>query len=411
MSLSTRPPLPSSGSYLQAVRSSAHTIRQNAQIKIDTEDVKRLLQCHTFTSSFQRVSQIHGLALPLNFSSPISELNLIAILSLLNFASGYRLPLHEATKRGAWDNIRALVFGMYISSAADEGDLLSAKGMSVISEAKVAELMQVDIYVEKAHDAIPGVTVGQLGGPLYELVQLIVDVLKETGKVLLDSGYPDLGTFVAESLKEGARVKANNGNAPDADVEVVLEKLVRAFPAFQDMAVVDGQAVYCFKKALFLIHAIKVRFGSDPGASPPFPIPDTSRIPVFSDNVIPSLLIHLGVLDITSSRNLSGLFPGARETYMALLEAPLSTAMDDSAPLKDGPVLSVDQAFILRAAAIDACEVIVEMARTFKVDPSLEWIKSITLPDIDGWLWSIAKERKDYRKKLERFVLRDTVFF
>ncbi|KAG7090865.1 hypothetical protein E1B28_009946 [Marasmius oreades] len=402
-------PLPSSGSFLQAVRSSARIIRENSQIKIDPKDVERLLQSPTFTSSFQRVSQLHGLALPLKFSSPLAELNLISILSLLNFASGYRLPLHNATKRGAWDNIRALVFGMYISSAADEGDLMSARGMSGISEAKVAELMQVDIYVEKAHDSIPGVTVGELGGPLYELVKLIVGVLKETGKILLHSGYPDFGTFVAESLKEGARVKAGN-NVPDADVEVVLEMLVRAFPAFQDMAVVDGQPVYCFKKALFLIHAIKLRFGSDAGGSP-FPIPDTSRIPVFSDNVIPSLLIYLGVLDITSSPSLCGLFPGVRETYLALLEAPPSNTGNDSIFLKDGPFLSVDQAYILRAAAIDACEVIVETARTLPVALSLEWFSSITLPDVDGWLWSIAKDREDYRGKLERFVLRNTVFF
>ena len=49
--------------------------------------------------------------------------------------------MHEATKRGAWDNIRALVFGLYISSASDEGDLMSARGMAAISEAKVAELL------------------------------------------------------------------------------------------------------------------------------------------------------------------------------------------------------------------------------------------------------------------------------
>ncbi|KAL0562713.1 hypothetical protein V5O48_019368, partial [Marasmius crinis-equi] len=161
--MSLLPSLPPSGSFLQAVRSSARGIRESTQIKINPQDVKRLLLSPPFTSSFQRVSQLHGLALPLNFSSPLAELNLISILSLLNFASGYRLPLHEATKRGAWDNIRALVFGMYISSAADEGDLMSARGMAAISEAKVAELMQVDMYVEKPHSTIPGVTVGELG--------------------------------------------------------------------------------------------------------------------------------------------------------------------------------------------------------------------------------------------------------
>ncbi|KAJ8077034.1 hypothetical protein PM082_001457 [Marasmius tenuissimus] len=405
--MSSQPALPPSGSFLQVVRTSARKIRESSQIKISQEDVKRLILSPAFTSTFQRISQQHGLALPLNFSSPIAELNLISILSLLNFASGYRLALHEATKRGAWDNIRALVFGLYISSASDEGDLMSAKGMAVISEAKVAELLRVDIYVEKPHSTILGVTVGELGGPLYDLVKLITGVLNETGKILLDSGYPDLGTFVAESLKEGARVKSSS-NKPEADADAILEKLVRAFPAFQDMAMVNGEPVYCFKKALFLIHAIRIRFGESSSA---FPVPDTSRIPVFSDNVLPSLLVHLGVLDITSSPGLSHLFPGVRETYTSLLESSTSSEVDENTVIKDGPVLTVEQAFVLRAAAIDACEFIVETAQSMEADTSLQWLKSITLPDVDGWLWSIAKDREDYRKRLERFVLRDTVFF
>jgi hypothetical protein len=46
----------------------------------------------------------------------------------------------------------------------------------------------------------------------------------------------------------------------------------------------------------------------------PFPIPHTSHLPVFVDNVLPSILIHLGVVDLStatsaSSLALAGLFP------------------------------------------------------------------------------------------------------
>jgi hypothetical protein len=175
-------------------------------------------------------------------------------------------------------------------------------------------------------------------------------------------------------------------------------------------------AIYCFKKALFLIHAINLRFGA---TSPkPFPIPSTSQLPIFADNVIPSLLVHLGVVDISSSSPLLPLllpWVPTDETLTPLLAAaPGGDSLNES-PKKEGPILTSDQAYILRAAAIDACELIVRSARSLDVPTSpegesLQWINEITLPGLDMWLWAVAKDRHDYRM-LERFVQKDTVFF
>lgn len=99
----------------------------------------------------------------------------------------YRIPLREQTGRGAWDSIRALLFSLYISADGEED--LSARGMKNITEAKITELMQVNSHVEKPHETIPGLVVGQLGGPIYELVQLITQVLNETGTVGFCSRY------------------------------------------------------------------------------------------------------------------------------------------------------------------------------------------------------------------------------
>lgn len=205
----------------------------------------------------------------------------------------------------------------------------------------------------------------------------------------------------------------------------VLKDLVSAFPAFRDMSVVDGTPVYCFKKALFLIHGVTLRFGSS--SPPPFPLPDTTNVPVFTDNVIPSLLIHLGVLDLSVTKDvaLRSTFPDAANdtNVTTLLEVPRDTPRIDpavtsgtkpkAAPPKEGPVLTSDQAYILRAAAVDACEKMVECARRLdetNLPDDQKWIKDITLPELDVWLWAVAKDRSDYRE-LERFVLRDTVFF
>lgn len=192
-------------------------------LQITPASIKRLLTSAAFTTSFKRVSASHGLALPLNFPSPLAELNLLSILSLLNFASGYRIPLHAETGRGAWDCIRAFAFSLYLTSSVGEGNLLSAKGMQTITNGKTAELLGVNVHVEKPHESIPGLTVGELGGPLYELVKLITRVLNETGEALENTGYPDLGTLVAESLKEGAKISASAG--ADAGLDVILEKV------------------------------------------------------------------------------------------------------------------------------------------------------------------------------------------
>ncbi|KAF8908833.1 hypothetical protein CPB85DRAFT_770279 [Mucidula mucida] len=230
--------LPASGTYLNSIRESSRRARLGAQISITDEAIERLLLSDSFTSSFQSVSKSQGLVMPLKFSSHLAELNVISVLSLLNFASGFRVPLHNATGRGAWDSIRALVLGMYIVSTTGEGDLLSAKGMRTVDVTKVAEFMRVSVHVEKPHAEIPGITVGTLGGPMYEMCKLISNVLAETGEVLVNSGYPDLGSFVVEALEEGAKVA---GTKDDADVEVILERLVRAIPGFRDMAVVNDE--------------------------------------------------------------------------------------------------------------------------------------------------------------------------
>jgi hypothetical protein len=160
--------------------------------------------------------------MPLQFSSDLDEINLISLLSLLNFAHGYRVPLRKATGRGAYDSIRALIFGLYLTSS-NEDDLMSSKGIASISKARVADLMQLTnfIYIEKPHPTIPVVKVGELGGPLYELVGLITDVLNETGKILVSQGYQTLGAFVLEALKKGE----TNGTV---DAEIVLAQ-VRPF--------------------------------------------------------------------------------------------------------------------------------------------------------------------------------------
>jgi hypothetical protein len=175
---------------------------------------------------------------------------------------------------------------------------------------------------------------------------------------------------------------------------------------------------------MILVHGAHLRFGQlDP---PPFPVPDTSNLPIYADNVIPSMLVHLGALDLSQAKlSLSSAFPNAgHESTLATLlaKAPKPEAVGNvevtgssaaKRNVEDGPVLSEEQAFALRAAAIDVCEYMVNLAKNMdgaKISQDNAWLRNITLPEIDAWLWAVAKDRPDYRA-LDRFVLRDTVFF
>jgi hypothetical protein len=78
----------------------------------------------------------------------------------------------------------------------------------------------------------------------------------------------------------------------------------------------------------------------------------------------------------------------------------------------EGPILQPDQAYILRAAAIDACELIVQVSRSLdKNDKAVpEWMNGITLSSFHMWARAIASNRPDY-KDLQIFVQRNTAFF
>ena len=156
-----------------------------------------------------------------------------------------------------------------------------------------------------------------------------------------------------------------------------------------------------------MIHLVNLRFSSSPCD---FVVPDTSQLPVFSDNVIPSILVHLGIIGLSSATlGLDKLFLDI-DADALLQPAALVEETTKTVP-KEGPVLTSEQSYALRTAAIYACEVIVSTARGLTIaDQHLSWVNSITLPELDGWLWAGAKDRVDYRR-LGRFSLTNTEFF
>ncbi len=94
--------------------------------------------------------------------------------------------------------------------------------MRALTASKIAELMHINLHVERPHEKISGVTIGELGGPLYELVKMITETLNETGEILEKSGYKNLGSFVLEALQQAGKAQESS---TDEAVEVVLERV------------------------------------------------------------------------------------------------------------------------------------------------------------------------------------------
>jgi hypothetical protein len=149
--------------------------------------------------------------LPLRFDNFVQEVNLIAILGLLNFCSGYRNELKRATGRGAFDNIQAMVIALHISRS----DVL-AKGMKAMTSEEVASIAQFPTSEYRPHPQIEGLEISQ-PTELAPMVNKVSQVLRETGDILLLGGFQSLGTFVIECAKKS---KVDGVQDPSASIFV-----------------------------------------------------------------------------------------------------------------------------------------------------------------------------------------------
>ena len=135
------------------------------------------------------------------------------------------------------------------------------------------------------------------------------------------------------------------------------------------------------------------------------------------------MLIHFGVLDVSQSAYTAHQAAFTKLDVQGNL-AHIPTDVQGGAvgrgpggppkPLdvEEGPVLNEEEAYALRAAAVDACELLVEMTKNLNMGDHLEesnWVKDLNLPELDGWLWAVAK--KGHLRSLARFAQPGTVMY
>lgn len=299
---------------------------------------------------------------------------------MLNTLSGYRLPFHQSTGVGAYQNIIKLLIGLYLSSPESKDPTstgsLSSKGLKNLSSSTIAEILQVKLHVERPHESIPGLTVGIREGPMNEAVELIREACNQTGRLLEGKGYESLGSFVIETLKGSEKVKEETGNHEKAS-DYLLEKLISFIPAFDDRYTIpETQPIYIFKKAFFLQFALYQRLifkkVKKDSKSPDLFVPNPESLPIFCDNVIPSMLHHLGILNLKecNSETLKG---------WKRMEQGDGKVGDKV----DGPMLSKLEAYLVRAGAVDAGLEIKNRAWELAgKEQDMKWLEGVTEADI-----------------------------
>ena len=167
--------------------------------------------------------------------------------------------------------------------------------------------------------------------------------------------------------------------------------MVEAIPGFQDMAMVDGEPVYLFKKVQLLVMELHSRFSKSNREL--FHFHDIDDMPTFSDNVIPMALYDLQIIQLSVTNELS------------LRQIDIVEGLQED--LRTGRETTAERSYIFRAAAVDAREIIVEIAR--EMPSAKEFIRNMTAGQIDAHLCQIAKQGST--RDLTTFCDPNTIYF
>jgi hypothetical protein len=168
-------------------------------------------------------------------------------------------------------------------------------------------------------------------------------------------------------------------------------EIVEALPGFRDMALINDEPVYIFKKVQSLTMDLYKRFSSSQPEL--FAFYDIRDLTIFADNVIPTILHYLDIIPLAIPEDATS---RQRELITELKE-----------DLRTGRETTMERSYILRAVAVDACEIIVRTARG--MEGGSGFVKEMTAEQLDAYLWQISKVGD--MREIIRFCDLNTVFF
>ncbi|KAJ2398951.1 hypothetical protein GGI23_002942, partial [Coemansia sp. RSA 2559] len=275
------PPL--DNNYLKAVRESTtnfvHTSGKTL-VTVDSNSAKRYVRETLSADKFEKyVRKINRWtrSLPLVFDNMAQELNLIAIIDLLQIGSGFRQELHEEAGRGASDTINFGCISLHISQTP-----LDAKGLQALTLGDISQHFGIPLFGKEKpmNRGNSAVTVSEASHS-RPLAEIIAGILQDTGRRLEQNGFSSFADFIIKMCSEKATAAH------------LVASLVNAFPSLRDAARVGGSVVYLFKKAQLIAYDVCHRFGN---TDPKFAFPDIVDMTVFADNVVPAMLQHRGII-------------------------------------------------------------------------------------------------------------------
>ena len=108
-----------------------------------------------------------------------------------------------------------------------------------------------------------------------------------------------------------------------------------------------------------------------------------------------------------------GIIDLSESTSPALCKWAATAAPSEAdAKVVEGPTLTHEDAYRVRAAALDAGTVVVEEAKKLaEAEPErYGWMREMTEADLDGYLWRVGKDDAALRK-VPRLVEKETIMY
>ncbi|KAJ1818454.1 hypothetical protein LPJ75_001440 [Coemansia sp. RSA 2598] len=360
---------PTSTDIFQQVRESAanfiNSQPEPALVKVNDQKAKDYIEnldIQKFTKYVKHVNN-WSRSLPLVFDNMAQELNLIALVDLLQIGSGFRRELHEAAGRGASDTIVFGCMSLHISQTS-----IDAKGLQELNLGDISQHFGIPLFGKERpmQEGSTAVTISE-ASLLRPLAEIILGTLQDTGRRLEQAGFVSLADFIIKICTE----KSTSAH--------LVTKLVAAFPSLRDASKVNGQQVYLFKKAQLIAYDVHQRFGKSDAK---FAFPDIDQMTIFVDNVVPAMLQHHGL--ITPSQEIQS-------------------------KIKDGKELSLEETTAMRAASIVAAQSVVDSA-TEAARSGLEFGEiPVCQATLDNFWWREGKEPE--LRVIPRLVCKKTVYF
>lgn len=87
------------GNIVEAVRTSCRAFVADSPVKVSGQAIQLFLE-KLDRLNYTELSNDVTIKMPLRFDTVNDEINFITVIDLLNFGSGYRVPLHALADRG-----------------------------------------------------------------------------------------------------------------------------------------------------------------------------------------------------------------------------------------------------------------------------------------------------------------------